>query len=74
MRTCSIKKAGTLAGKSGSRSGDGEGLVIPNFGITRIIPNKEDIPKFIQEPLQYNDFLKKLRDNLFACVVTCLLI
>ena len=37
----------------------GKGLVIPKFGITKVIPNKEDIPKFIQEPLQYKDFLKK---------------
>ena len=26
-------------------------LIIPKFGITRIIPNKEDIPKFTRKPL-----------------------
>ena len=45
------KKAGTRTGKSGSRSGDGEALVIPKFGITKVIPNKEDIPKFTRKPL-----------------------
>ena len=30
-----------------------ESLVIPNFGITRLIPNKKGIPKFNRGPLQY---------------------
>ena len=40
-------------------SGGGEGLVILNFGIIRIIPNKIRIPKLSREPLQHKDFCRK---------------
>ena len=36
-----------------------EGLVILNFGITRLIPNKIRIPKPGREPLQHKDFCIK---------------
>ena len=45
--------------ESFSRSCNAESLVILNFGITRLIPNKIRIPKPSRESLQRKDFCIK---------------
>ena len=45
--------------ESFSGSGNAESLVILNFGITRLIPNKIRIPKPSRESLQRKDFCIK---------------
>lgn len=42
--------------ESAAASGNAEGLVILNFGITSLIPKKTRIPKSNREPLQHKDF------------------
>ena len=45
--------------ESSACSRDTERLVILNFGITKVIPNKTRIPKSSREPLQRKDFCTK---------------
>lgn len=45
--------------KAPSCPGHAEGLVILNFGITKVIPKKTRIPKSNREPLQHKDFCRK---------------
>ena len=45
--------------KAPSLPSGGEGLIILNFGITRLIPKKTRIPKSNREPLQHKDFCRK---------------
>ena len=45
--------------ESAAASGNAEGLVILNFGIIKVIPNKIRIPKPSRESLQRKDFCIK---------------